>query len=140
MRRAGREAGHRGPPQLGALPARAEVQSGDFEEYPLQEGAFHLAASATAFHWLDPAVAYPLPESGPRAPALGGHGPLVERARPQPRERGLLRGRPKEVYERQAPEMVKPEDHKGLPGPQELPDRTEGMEACGLFAGVLRRE
>jgi ubiquinone/menaquinone biosynthesis C-methylase UbiE len=39
--------------------SRAEVQTGDFEEYPLQEGAFDLAASATAFHWLDPAVAYP---------------------------------------------------------------------------------
>ena len=37
----------------------AEVRTGAFEESFLQEGAFDLAVSATAFHWLDPAVAYP---------------------------------------------------------------------------------
>ena len=37
----------------------AEVRTGDFEGFPLQEGAFDLTVSATAFHWLDPAVAYP---------------------------------------------------------------------------------
>src|SRR5215210_5324503 len=38
---------------------QAEVRSGNFEEWPLREGAFDLAISATAFHWLDPEVAYP---------------------------------------------------------------------------------
>ena len=38
---------------------QAEVRTGAFEESSLQEGAFDLAISATAFHWLDPAVAYP---------------------------------------------------------------------------------
>ncbi len=38
---------------------RAEVLTADFEDVPLPEGAFDLAISATAFHWLDPAVAYP---------------------------------------------------------------------------------
>src|SRR5215216_714323 len=38
---------------------QAEVRTGAFEEWPLQEGAFDLAISATAFHWLDPALAYP---------------------------------------------------------------------------------
>ncbi len=36
---------------------QVEVWTGDFETYPLQEGALDLAVSATAFHWLDPAVA-----------------------------------------------------------------------------------
>src|SRR3712207_9232830 len=38
---------------------QAEVRTGAFEESSLQEEAFDLAISATAFHWLDPAVAYP---------------------------------------------------------------------------------
>src|SRR5918994_7704145 len=38
---------------------QTEVLTGAFEEWPLQEEAFDLAISATAFHWLDPAVAYP---------------------------------------------------------------------------------
>src|SRR5919112_5507394 len=38
---------------------RTEVRTGTFEDSPLEEKAFDLAISATAFHWLDPAVAYP---------------------------------------------------------------------------------
>ena len=38
---------------------QSEVRTGAFEEWTLQEKAFDLAISATAFHWLDPAVAYP---------------------------------------------------------------------------------
>jgi SAM-dependent methyltransferase len=37
----------------------AEVRTGAFEDTSSQEGAFDLAISATAFHWLDPSVAYP---------------------------------------------------------------------------------
>lgn len=35
-----------------------EIRTGDFEEWPLEAGTFDLAVSATAFHWLDPPVAY----------------------------------------------------------------------------------
>jgi hypothetical protein len=45
-----------------------------------------------------------------------------------------------EVYEREAPEIVKPDDHKGLPRPDELPDRSGEIEASGLFGGVVRRD
>jgi Methyltransferase domain len=38
---------------------QAEVHVGPFEECRLQEPAFDLAVSATAFHWLDPELAYP---------------------------------------------------------------------------------
>src|SRR5918994_5124284 len=38
---------------------QSEVRTGAFEEWTLQEKAFDLAISATAFHWLDTAVAYP---------------------------------------------------------------------------------
>ena len=43
---------------LAAYPG-VEVRTGDFEETPVPEGSFDLLVSATAFHWLDPAVAYP---------------------------------------------------------------------------------
>src|SRR5918995_5739534 len=43
---------------LEAFP-RAEVHVGPFEDVSLPEGAFDRAISATAFHWLDPEVAYP---------------------------------------------------------------------------------
>ena len=36
-----------------------EVQSLTFEAWPLERGAFDLVVSAQAFHWVDPAVAWP---------------------------------------------------------------------------------
>src|SRR5215207_3482882 len=45
-----------------------------------------------------------------------------------------------EVYEREAPEIVKPDDHKGLPRPEEVPDRRGEIEASGLFGDVIRRD
>ena len=44
------------------------------------------------------------------------------------------------VYEREAPEIVKPGDYRGLPRPDELSDRTDEIEASGVFAGVVRRD
>lgn len=38
---------------------RAQVVTGDFEKFPVPQGVVDLLLSATAFHWLDPAVAYP---------------------------------------------------------------------------------
>ena len=35
------------------------VETGDFEDWPVEEAAFDLAFAATAFHWIDPAVGYP---------------------------------------------------------------------------------
>src|ERR1051326_4367553 len=36
----------------------AEVRIGAFEEWPVEGEAFDLVIAATAFHWLDPAIAY----------------------------------------------------------------------------------
>ena len=44
-----------------------------------------------------------------------------------------------EVYEREAPEIVGPEDHKGLPRPDAVPDRTGEIEDSGVFDGVITR-
>ncbi len=93
--------------------------------------------SATAFHWLDPAVAYP---KVARALRPGGALALFwnEHVRRDASE-GFFEAAQR-VYEREAPEIVKPDDHKGRPQPHELPDRTAEIETSGLFDGVIRRD
>lgn len=116
---------------------RVEVRTGDFETYPLLEAAFDLAVSATAFHWLDPAVAYP---KVARALRPGG---IIALFWNEHVYSGASEGffeAVQEVYEREAPEIVKPDDHKGMPHPENLPDRTAEIETSGLFAGVVRRD
>lgn len=44
-----------------------------------------------------------------------------------------------EVYEREAPEIVRPEDSKGLPRPDEVRDRTPEITGSGLFEDVTTR-
>ena len=43
--------------KLAAYP-RVRIEVGTFEDWPLPEGAFDLAVSASAWHWIDPAVGY----------------------------------------------------------------------------------
>jgi SAM-dependent methyltransferase len=114
-----------------------EVRTGDFENYPVQEGAFDLAVSATAFHWLDPAVAYP---KTARALRSEGAMALFWNEHVHSDASGGFFEATQAVYERQAPEIVKPDDYKGLPQPDELPDRTSEIEASGLFGRVIRRD
>ena len=123
---------------LGAFP-RVEVRTGDFEGFPLAklEEAFDLAVSATAFHWLDPAVAYP---KVARALRPGGALALFWNEHVYSEASGGFFEAAQKVYEREAPEIVKPDDHKGLPRPEDLPDRTAEIEASGLFGGMVRRD
>ena len=116
---------------------RAEVLTADFEAVPLPEGAFDLAISATAFHWLDPTVAYP---KAARALRPEGALALFWNEHVFSDASGGFFEAAQKVYEREAPEIVKPDDHKGLPQPHELPDRTAEIEASGLFDGVIRRD
>jgi SAM-dependent methyltransferase len=115
---------------------RAEVLTADFEDVPLPEGAFDLAISATAFYWLDPAVAYP---KAARALRPEGALALFWNEHVFSDASGGFFEAAQEVYEREMPEIVKPDDHKGLPQPHELPDRTAEIEASGLFDGVIRQ-
>jgi hypothetical protein len=43
------------------------------------------------------------------------------------------------IYEREAPEIVGPEDYKGLPRPHEVPDRSEEIQNTGLFGSIITR-
>ena len=119
---------------LAAYP-RAEVCTGSFEEHPVEEGVFDLAISATAFHWLDPTVAYPkvahlLRHKG--AIALFWNEHVQSDA-----GKGFFEAA-QEVYEREAPEIAL-DDYKGPPQPHEVTDRTGEIEDTRLFGEVATR-
>ena len=118
---------------LAAYP-RVEVRIGDFEETPLPEGSFDLLISATAFHWVDPAVAYP---KAARSLRPGGAIALFwnEHVSTDADEGFFAAAR--EVYEREAPEIFDGH-HGGPPRPEELPNRGEEIERSGLFGAVVR--
>src|SRR5215213_8753547 len=90
----------------------AEVRTGAFEDVSLQEGAFDLAISATAFHWLDPAAAYP---KVARALRDGGSLALFWNVHVHSDASEGFFEAAQRIYEREAPEIVGPEDYKGLP-------------------------
>src|SRR5918992_361313 len=96
---------------------QAEVRIGAFEESPLEEKAFDLAISATAFHWLDPAVAYPKAAGALRD---GGSLALFWNVHVHSDTSEGFFEAVQRIYEREAPEIVGPEeDYKGLPRPEE---------------------
>jgi SAM-dependent methyltransferase len=115
---------------------RAEVNIGAFEEWPLREGAFDLAISATAFHWLDPEIAYP---KVARALRDGGALALFWSMHVHSDAGGGFFEEVQRIYEREAPEIVGPEDYKGPPQPDEIPDRTPEIESSGLFDKITTR-
>jgi len=115
---------------------QAEVRTGSFEETSLQEGAFDLAISATAFHWLDPAVAYPKVAETLRD---GGSLALFWNVHVHSDASEGFFDAAQRIYEREAPEIVGPEDYKGLPRPHEVPDRTEEIQNTGVFDSILTR-
>ena len=115
---------------------QAEVRTGAFEESSLQEEAFDLAISATAFHWLDPAVAYP---KAARALRDGGSLALFWNVHVHSDASEGFFEAAQRIYEREAPEIVGPEDHKGLPRPHEVPDRTEQIQNTDHFGSIITR-
>jgi SAM-dependent methyltransferase len=116
--------------------SHAEVRTGVFEETLLQEGTFDLAISGTAFHWLDPAVAYPKAAGALR---VGGSLALFWNVHVHSNASEGFFEAAQRIYEREAPEIVGPEDYKGLPRPDKVPDRTGEIEGSGLFEAVTRR-
>jgi SAM-dependent methyltransferase len=115
---------------------QAEVRTGAFEESTLQEGAFDLAISATAFHWLDPAVAYPKAATALRD---GGSLALFWNVHVHSDASEGFFEAAQRIYEREAPEIVGPEDYKVLPRPHQVPDRTEEIQNTSLFDGITTR-
>jgi len=114
---------------------RAEVLTADFEKWPLQQGAFDLAISATAFHWIAPEVAY---RKVARALRPTGAIALFWNVHVHNDASGGFFDAAQEVYKREAPEIV-PEDHARLPRPDEVPDRTGEIVGTGLFGEIATR-
>ncbi len=112
-----------------------EVRVGDFEEYPLPESYFDLVVSATAFHWLDPAVAYP---KAARYLKPGGSLALFWNEHVHSDASGGFFEATQRIYASEAPEIFDG-DYGGPPRPEDLPDRTGEIEGSRLFGPVVRR-
>src|SRR5687768_2470503 len=108
---------------------QAEVRIGAFEESPLEERAFDLAISATAFHWLDAAVAYP---KAARALRDGGSLALFWNVHVHSEASEGFFEAAQRIYAREAREIW---DHsyEGPPRAHEVPDRAGEIEGSGLF-------
>ena len=115
---------------------QTKVLTGAFEEWPLQDEAFDLAISATAFHWLDSAVAYPRVAKSLR---VGGSLALFWNVHVHSDAGGGFFDEAQRIYEIEAPEIVGPEDYKGPPRPDEVPDRTEEIQNSGHFGSIATR-
>jgi SAM-dependent methyltransferase len=116
---------------------QAEVQTGSFEEWRLREAAFDLAVSATAFHWLDPGVSYP---KVARALSPRGSLALFWNEHVFSSASGCFFFEAQRIYEREAPEIVHPDDDKGPPRPEEVLSRTPEIEGSGQFEVSTTRQ
>ena len=67
---------------------RVQVVTGDFEKIPVPQGVFDLLLSATAFHWLAPAVAHPKAAAQALKPG-GAIAAVLGRARAPRQRQGL---------------------------------------------------
>jgi SAM-dependent methyltransferase len=105
----------------------ARVLACSFEEWPLEEGAFDLVVSATAFHWVDPRVRY---RKSAQALRPGGSLALVwNRADPEGGSEGFLEAL-EDVHRREAPELA-PE--RRPPSLDRDADKAGEMERSGFF-------
>lgn len=118
---------------LAAYPGVA-VWVGAFEDWPLEPGAFDLALSATAFHWINPAIGY---ARVARALKPSGALALIWNVSVQTQaDRGFFDA-VREVYRRETPDLA--EKGASPVHPDEAPDRTAEIERGGHFGGTVRR-
>jgi SAM-dependent methyltransferase len=111
----------------------ARVWVGAFEDWPLVEESFDLAVSATAFHWVDPAVGYPKV-----AHALAPGGALAffwNRPDPAAEDDGFSAA-VQAVYQREAPALAAA--YRPPRGEDEA-ERVAAIEQTGLFGPVTVR-
>ena len=113
----------------------AEVRTGAFEAWPVEEAAFDLAISATAFHWLDPEIAYP---KAAHALKPGGAIALFWNLHVQSEADQGFFEEVQKIYERETPELTG--DYTPLRRPDDEPEPVrEEIERTGLFGPVAVR-
>jgi SAM-dependent methyltransferase len=107
-------------------PYDVEVVVSDFERWPLPEESFDLVMSATAWHWIDPAVGY-----GKAAAALrpGGALAIFRYHHIAGGDHGFFK-RSQPCYERYA---LDPDPNFELPTADEIEADTEALVGSGLF-------
>jgi SAM-dependent methyltransferase len=120
--------------KLAAYPDVA-VAVGDFETWPVAEGAYDLAISAQAFHWIDPAIGYPKLAGALRP---GGALALWWNTHVQTGgDRGFFEA-VQPIYAREAPELAR--RRKALPPPDEVSFAAkDDIDRAGLFGEVTIR-
>lgn len=119
---------------LAAYP-KAGISVSAFETSLIKDGTFDLAISATAFHWVDPAVRYQK-----TAQALKSEGAiaLFWNNHVQTTVSADFFEAVQAVYLREAPEMA--QGFSGLPHPTDVPEPIkEEIDQTGLFGEVTMR-
>ena len=113
----------------------ARVLVSSFEDWPLAklEGAFDLVVSATAFHWVDPAVRY---RKSAQALRPGGSLALIwNRPDPEGGSEGFAQAL-SDVHRREAPELA---EERRPPRLDWEPDKAGDVERSGLFERPAER-
>ncbi|MBP5975775.1 class I SAM-dependent methyltransferase [Brasilonema sp. CT11] len=116
--------------KLAAYPL-VQVQTGAFEDWSPQTGAFDLAIAATAFHWLDPKIGY---HKTAQALRVGGTIALFWNVHVHSDTSQDFFEALQSVYLYFAPSLTK-DDYK-LAHENDVPDKTGEIEQTGLFDKV----
>jgi SAM-dependent methyltransferase len=117
-----------------AMYPQVEVHRGAFEDWEVEKNAFDLVISATAFHWLNPAIAYP---KIVQALSPGGAIALFWNIHVHSDKSLGFFEAVQELYRQLAPELVK--DDKPLPRENEVPIKASEIEQTGLVDKVMYR-
>jgi len=109
-----------------------EVSIGAFETWPIQDDYYDLVISATAFHWIDPAVGY---QKTAQALKPNGAIALFWNNHVQTEVSAGFFDAVQTVYERLAPTMAK--RFPTLPHPENIPTPVkDDLQQTGLFGQV----
>jgi SAM-dependent methyltransferase len=117
---------------LKAFP-NTEILNLNFEDWPVEIGAFDVVISGSAFHWIPPEIGY---AKCALALKQGGHLALFWNGDPKPT--GGVYDALQSAYERWAPEMTNRTQSNHPHGRHE--DRVEAFTASGCFGAPVCRE
>jgi SAM-dependent methyltransferase len=119
---------------LAAYP-QVEVCTGAFEDWQVELSAFDLVISATAFHWIDPAISYRKAAQALKPDGVIG---LFWTLHVQRVEKEGFFEAVHEVYQREAPELARDDD--SLRPINEVQNTSKEIEKTGLFGEVAIRQ
>lgn len=115
--------------------SQVQIEVGAFEEAQVEQAAYDLVYSATAFHWLDPTVRY---RKAAQVLKPGGSIALFWNKHVHTDADDGFFARVQECYDHVRP--IGEEQFPGLPRPEELPEDERGqIEASRFFGPVTVR-